>query len=235
MVIAIIAILASLLLPTLATAKEKGRRAVCMSNLRQWGLAHTMYASDNDDRLLSTIVDANAFVHPTVLNLERYNSPGMISVEAITPYFSDRDSTDLERGGIYWCPSMPRRTPENIRAEANTWGHISIAYTTFMRVDSWPPGRATRPAELTGNRLDAQGVVMADYLYFFHADRSFYYNHGRNPWKPAADLSGFVRGHQLYGDGRVVWKNRRKFDLRAVETHQDVPCVLGYAATRTYY
>jgi prepilin-type N-terminal cleavage/methylation domain-containing protein/prepilin-type processing-associated H-X9-DG protein len=46
-VIAIIAILAAIILPVLAKAQERAYRASCMSNLRQWGLALTMYLDDN--------------------------------------------------------------------------------------------------------------------------------------------------------------------------------------------
>ena len=48
-VIAIIAILAALLLPALARAKERARQTSCLNNLRQVALAYTMYRGDHSD------------------------------------------------------------------------------------------------------------------------------------------------------------------------------------------
>jgi|SRR6185437_9976022 len=50
-VIAIIALLAALLLPALASAKERARRVHCLNNLRQFNLGLIMYGHDNHDRL----------------------------------------------------------------------------------------------------------------------------------------------------------------------------------------
>ena len=47
-VIAIIAVLAAILLPVFSSAREKGRAASCLSNLRQLGLALQMYSEDYD-------------------------------------------------------------------------------------------------------------------------------------------------------------------------------------------
>ena len=48
-VIAIIAILAAILLPALNSARERGRSASCINNMKQLGLAYIQYAQNNDD------------------------------------------------------------------------------------------------------------------------------------------------------------------------------------------
>lgn len=55
LVVAVIAILASLLLPGLARAKNKGDQIACLNNIRQLHLAWTLYADENGDRLVSNL------------------------------------------------------------------------------------------------------------------------------------------------------------------------------------
>ena len=108
-VIAIIAVLAAMLLPVLGLAREKGRQAVCMSNLRQWGMANHMYADERDD----WFVPAN---------------PDTASDHGVDPRNFKQDSEDYDVRSLageylpgwdyYVCPSVggpPIDDPRNTR------------------------------------------------------------------------------------------------------------------------
>ena len=82
-VIAIIAILAAILFPVFARAREKARQASCMSNLKQIALGALMYAQDYDEKLASDLFGGGTNysgrwflrVYPYIKNLQLYTCP----------------------------------------------------------------------------------------------------------------------------------------------------------------
>lgn len=87
-VIAIIAILAAILFPVFAQAKESARKVSCISNLRQNVMATLMYVSDNDS------------VFPIGIGGER--------TSGIVFFVHDLTSDYRKDGGILKCPSYPK-------------------------------------------------------------------------------------------------------------------------------
>jgi len=90
-VIAIIAILAAMLLPALAKAKESGKRTQCLNNLHQMGLSLIMYADDNNELAA------------------RADTPHWYQV--LTPNLGASTSTNLAQVKVYTCPSYPDPDP----------------------------------------------------------------------------------------------------------------------------
>src|SRR5437868_2812758 len=81
-VIAIIAILAAILFPVFAQAREKARQATCLSNLKQIGLGVLQYVQDNDESFpLAT----------------HWNDSQTKLMNAVVPY--------IKSGGVWYCPN----------------------------------------------------------------------------------------------------------------------------------
>ncbi len=83
-VIAILALLAALLFPVFAGAREKGRQAACLSNVRQIGMAFSLYVTDSDEAFPFSYSYATDDYWP----------------QRIRSYIGDG-----KRAGVYVCPS----------------------------------------------------------------------------------------------------------------------------------
>jgi prepilin-type N-terminal cleavage/methylation domain-containing protein/prepilin-type processing-associated H-X9-DG protein len=147
-VIAIIAILAAMLLPVLALAKEKGRAIACMNQMRQIGLAVRLYSDDNRDEFPRSQHSAFAFGQQTW-------------GQAIAPQLGIGSSswTNLLKG-LYHCPADKRTTPwsygQNVYFELGPDDDYTGKPETWRRITS-----VSRPcATIT----DAENATSADHI-----------------------------------------------------------------------
>jgi prepilin-type N-terminal cleavage/methylation domain-containing protein/prepilin-type processing-associated H-X9-DG protein len=107
-VIAIIAILAAILFPVFAQAKEAAKKTNCLSNQKQIGLGVVMYANDQDDMFPPVRYD-------DWTRMQRGNSsePFLVSWrEMVQPYIKNgvnkqHSQGDLANQGVFQCTSRP--------------------------------------------------------------------------------------------------------------------------------
>lgn len=121
-VIGIIAVLISILLPTLGRARSQAQAVQCMSNMRQWGVAFTMYTSANKGAIPNDGPDAPVWNDPSMWfnNLPPYLKQKGYDELHRTTTWSNATSTwtggggRIPRGGdasIFVCPSTNSVTP----------------------------------------------------------------------------------------------------------------------------
>jgi len=133
-VIAIIAILAALLLPALARAKSKAQQVYCLNNLKQIGLAVSMYGSDYDQRFPYCKSWGKAWGTDHALGTEYLP-------QLIEPYIGKNTGTNQTAGtkptsGLYVCPSGIQTTDPAVPGYATllkdndyityVWNHIYL-------------------------------------------------------------------------------------------------------------
>jgi prepilin-type N-terminal cleavage/methylation domain-containing protein/prepilin-type processing-associated H-X9-DG protein len=103
-VIAIIAILAAILFPVFAQAREKARQITCVSNEKQMGLALMQYVQDNDEYLpMSQFQDSTGSNHDWAAVVQPYVKNGLMTGTGYT----------TGQGGIWQCPSFPTNQVDN--------------------------------------------------------------------------------------------------------------------------
>lgn len=133
-VIAIIAILAAILFPVFARARENARRASCQSNLKQIGTALHMYAQDYDEKLVPTfdpLVPSDGSQFPKA---------------KLAPY-----TKSLQ---LWFCPSST--------SEYNTPAYWSGPHITTYHYNSWAVGLVAGAPALAVYKSPAETWIFAD-------------------------------------------------------------------------
>jgi prepilin-type N-terminal cleavage/methylation domain-containing protein/prepilin-type processing-associated H-X9-DG protein len=152
-VIAIIAILAAILFPVFARAREKARQTTCLSNLKQTALAMLMYAQDYDETFPISYYYSPDFMFEYAWDACVNWNTGAATVGLIGPY--------TKNGQLNQCPSF----------RAQTWGRPYSGYgynTSYLGGGQMEgPGFAFRPAaSLAEVQSPSDTVLLADSAYW---------------------------------------------------------------------
>lgn len=150
-VIAIIAILAAILFPVFAKAREKARQTSCLSNVKQIGLAVLQYAQDNDETFpfhRTLVGSGQAIEHAVYTGGTGGKLTVVLYCDAIYPY--------VKNSQIFKCPSRPTAWL------GYSWNYVLGYYGNFPgRSGPLYQGRTLaavdRPAD-TGMLVDARSA-----------------------------------------------------------------------------
>jgi len=188
-VIAIIAILAAMLLPALSTAREKARQAVCISNLKQIGLAIMMYTQDNDEWL----PQADAFNFAT-----RW-------YKQICPYMNI-EVANLANHNNFHCPSEKLANDDNVNYAYNVYaGDYAVGSSGAKKLS-----QVNQPSyRIIVCDSSAPGVFPWGFGYY-----KIYNNENNGLWATRAAVPRRHSGgaNLLYVDGHVEWKTPENID-----------------------
>jgi competence protein ComGC len=211
-VIAMTAILSALMFPALSTAKEKSRRAVCKSNLRQLLMVMEEYADYDPNQFLPSCADNKGYYHSIILS------------DAIFT-----NLVDLAGGNsnIFYCPnivfgSAPNAVPQHIPNVGYVIGYNYLEYSIAQsaKTPDYTVLQSKWPVTSTNE-------LLADANYFTSSSASAYapaqmkvaphtamgaaMSQGSSftvglPGNSSASI-GAVGGNIGFVDGSVLWRN----------------------------
>jgi len=221
-VIAIIGILAAMLLPALNKAREKGRRASCMSNLHQIGQALTMYSDDangwfpfQDNGCNNSINSAASKLFNQWVGIPAGANNNVPEISAFCRLLCARKYLGSPK--VFWCPSdygktvpAPNFKPE---APATDWKKLEPYNISYFYITKLSTRLPTLAGGAGGNRQ-----------YMIMADKTLAGSNVNTPDLKPGDIHGTDGRNVLYTDGHVEWLKGPSISALYDLIHQDWGC-----------
>jgi len=208
-VIAIIAILMAILIPTLHRAKEQGKRAACMNNLRQMALAWNLYADDYEGKMVNGCTSTGA-----------QNRDGVCWVYWAGRNASEEARLDGIRNGLLYryCPEVKLyKCPTGIRGEV-----VTYAIPDSMNGHYYIPGAKEQIRRLRSEiKRASEQIIFLDEGRLSPSSWTIWYDQER--WWDQITARhgdgtnfGFADGHSEYWK----WKDPRTLEVAKMDYDQ---------------
>ncbi len=198
-VIAIIAILAAILFPVFAKAREKARQASCLSNAKQMGLGFMQYLSDYDEKIPDTMMNypagvANSVpwywnIYPYTSNLDIFNCPSWGFSTAIWPAISGKPGGAIRTGGY--------GAIRQVMGYAGSLGYSSSGTNAWASPN---PGLSGYDKSIAAMTVPAENLLVIDGTNFY-LDRDFW-TRTDNASQPSAAIANKYNNAYYVVDSR---------------------------------
>jgi len=206
-VVAIIAILAAMLLPALSKAREKARQALCMSNMKQIGLALLMYVDDYDGYF-------------------PYNGAYFVALHrAVGPYMSSQKPNVLvqvKMTGVFRCPSH-RVLKTGLAKNRPSYGINQLLFRNYYVYPS-PVQNYPQPVKISQIKKPERIIMIAEGQYKkWPADpydpTADWADSAANPYYGGDEVQSFIYAPAYYSYGTAAPRHNGMTNVVMVDGH----------------